>query len=200
MSRSDDISAISQLVVCERESRDLGFWNRMRNCFHADGEVNISWFQGNAHAFVAASQDMAARGMLAKHRLGPVHVTLNGKRALASVSGIIDIPTVLEGKDFTLSAYCVMWYRAEQREDTWRLSSFECFYRRDEFVPALPGESVVLPAAQLQQYRPSYRNLCYSLYLKGYTPDDALPGEDRPETVRALLERLFGWLGLPVPD
>ena len=33
MSYADDIAAITQLVVRERESRDMGFWNRMRDCF-----------------------------------------------------------------------------------------------------------------------------------------------------------------------
>jgi len=59
---------------------------------------------------------------------------------------------------------------------------------------------VTLPKEQLAQYRPSYRNLCYSLSLTGYEPADDLPGEDRPETVTAVLEEVFGWAGLPVPD
>jgi hypothetical protein len=143
---------------------------------------------------------MAARGMLAKHRLGPVAVTLNGERALATVSGIIDIPTVIDGKDFTLSAHCVMFYRVTQRQGQWRLSSFEVLYRRDEFAPCILGQTAELPVEQLRSYRASYRNLCYSLSLRGYTPNDELAGEDRPDTVRALLAALYSWLSLPVPD
>lgn len=200
MTNTDDIVAITQLVVRERESRDCGFWNRMRDCFHPDAEVNISWFRGSGHDFVEASKDMAARGMLAKHRLGPILVTLNGQRALASMSAIIDIPEKLEGKDFTLSAHSMMYYRVEKRAGTWRLASFEVVYRRDEFVPAILGQSAELPAALLASYRPSYRNLCYSLHLKGYTPNNGLAGEDRPDTVRALLQAMYAWLGLPLPD
>jgi hypothetical protein len=200
MSAADDITAITQLVVRERESRDMGFWNRMRDCFHDDAEINISWYQGRAQGFVDGSKDMAARGMLAKHRLGPVLVTLNGERALATLSGIIDIPTIIEGKDFTLSAHCLMLYRVSKRQGVWRLSSFEVIYRRDEFIPAILGQSVQIPAALLAGYRASYRNLCYSLHLKGYQPSNELAGEDRPETVRAILHNVYGWLGVPVPD
>lgn len=200
MSATDDITAITQLVVRERESRDMGFWNRMRDCFHDDAEINISWYQGRAQGFVDGSRDMAARGMLAKHRLGPVLVTLNGERALATLSGIIDIPTIIEGKDFTLSAHCLMLYRVSKRQGVWRLSSFEVIYRRDEFVPAILGQSVQIPAASLTGYRASYRNLCYSLHLRGYQPSNELAGEDRPETVRAILQSVYGWLGVPVPD
>jgi hypothetical protein len=200
MHTSSDITAITQLVVRERESRDLGFWNRMRECFHPDARVNISWFQGNGHDFVNASKDMASRGMLAKHRLGPVLVSLNGDRGIASVSGIIDIPTVIDGKEFTLSAHCLMLYRTEQRTEVWRLCSFECIYRRDEFVPCILGQTADLPLALLTQFRPSYRNLSYSLHLKGYAVNSELPGEDRPETVRTILQEHFSWAGLPVPD
>lgn len=199
MTAADDITAITQLVVRERESRDMGFWNRMRDCFHADAEINISWFKGNGPDFVTGSADMAARGMLAKHRLGPVLVTLNGDRALATLSGIIDIPTVIDGKEFTLSAHCLMIYRVSRRDGTWRLSSFEVIYRRDEFVPAILGQTAAIPAQLLASYRPSYRNLCYSLHLKGYTPNPDLAGEDRPDSVREILTRVYSWLGLPVP-
>jgi hypothetical protein len=72
MATTDDITLITQLVVRERESRGMGFWNRMRDCFYPDSVVNISWFQGSGPDFVTASQGMASRGMLAKHRLGPV--------------------------------------------------------------------------------------------------------------------------------
>ena len=200
MTHYNDITAITQLVVRERESRDMGFWNRMRDCFHADAEVNISWFQGRGHDFVTASKGMAERGMLAKHRLGPVLVTLNGERALATLSGIIDIPTEIEGKQFTLSTHCLMLYRVSKRQGAWRLSSFEVIYRRDEFVPVMLGQTVQLPELQLASYRQSYRNLSYSLHLKGYQPSNELAGEDRPETVKAILEKIYHWLGLPVPD
>lgn len=200
MSYADDIAAITQLVVRERESRDMGFWNRMRDCFHDDSEINISWFRGNGRDFVEGSRDMAARGMLAKHRLGPVLVTLNGERALATLSGIIDIPTEIESKQFTLSAHCLMVYRTSRRDGVWRLNSFEVIYRRDEFVPAILGQTATLPVDLLASYRPSYRNLCYSLHLKGYQPNHELAGEDRPESVQAILARVYHWLGLPVPD
>lgn len=197
---AEDIVAVSQLVVRERESRDMGFWSRMRDCFHQDAEVNISWFQGSGHEFVEASRDMAARGMLAKHRLGPVLVTLNGGRALATLSAIIDIPTEIQGKSFTLSAHCLLIYRVSKREGVWRLSSFEVIYRRDEFTSAILGQTVQLRPEELAGYRDSYRNMCYSLQLKGYQPSDDLAGEDKPDSVRAILEKVYGWLGLPVPE
>ena len=87
-----DVSTITQLILKERESRDLGRWDDMRECFFPDSHVRISWFTGNGHDFVEGSKDMARRQVLAKHRLGPVRVRLSGDRAVASLVGIIDIP------------------------------------------------------------------------------------------------------------
>ena len=80
---SADVTAITQLILRERESRDLGKWDTMRDCFHPDSIVRISWFNGSGPDFVSGSIDMVKRGMLAKHRLAPVLVTLAGDRALA---------------------------------------------------------------------------------------------------------------------
>jgi hypothetical protein len=38
-----DVSAVSQLVLRERLSRDFGLWEQMRDCFHDDSVVRISW-------------------------------------------------------------------------------------------------------------------------------------------------------------
>lgn len=200
MQESADITAITQLIVRERDSRDMGFWNRMLDCFHPDAEIDISWITGNAKQFVEGSKDMAARGMKATHRLGPILVTLNGDKAVATLGGIIDIPTELEGKEFTLSSHAQFLYRVENRDGVWRLLSFGAIYRRDELIPAIVGQSVELPAELLRTFRPSYRNLSYSLHLKGYKVNNDLPGSDRPETVRAIYQRMYDWLGLPVPD
>ena len=195
-----DITAITQLVVRERESRDLCLWNRMAACFHEDSFVDISWFQGSGKEFVAASKGMFERGMRAKHRLGPVLVTLNGDRAVATLSGIIDIPQTIDGVDLTLSSHALFLYRAEKRQGEWGLISFGAIYRRDELIPATPGQSVSIPGEALAGFRPSYRNLSWSLEQTGYKVNNDLPGEDRPETVSAIMQEIFGWAGMKVPD
>lgn len=200
MHSAGDITLITQLVVRERDSRDMGFWNRMLDCFHPDALIDISWIRGNAQQFVDGSKDMAARGMKATHRLGPILVTQNGDRAVATLGGIIDIPTELEGRQFTLSAYGQFLYKVERRVGVWKLSSFEAIYQRDELVPVVMGDTVVMPAALFNRFRASYRNLSWSLHLKGYEVNMDLPGTDRPDTVRAIYARLYAWLGLPVPD
>ena len=80
-----DTSAITQLILKERESRDLG---RSR-----------------------------------------------GERAGATMSAVIEIPVELKGAAMNLLSYARFVYRAERREGTWRIFSFDAIYLRDELTP-----------------------------------------------------------------
>ena len=193
---SADITMIIQCVLRERESRDTGQWDRMRDCFHPDSLVRLSWFTGSGPGFVEGSIDMAKRGMLAKHRLSPVLVTLAGDRAIASLSAIIDIPTVIDNVELMLSAYSRFVYRVERRDGTWRIYGFDCIYIRDELTPTILGQTVAIDLGEIKSFRPSYRNLAYSLSLKGYQANPDLPGEDRPETVARLMQEVNDWAGI----
>src|SRR5687768_17287158 len=119
-----DITVITQLILRERESRDQGRWTSMRDCFHDDALIRISWITGNADDFVNGSIDMARRGLLARHRLSPILVRVNADRAVASISAIIDIPVEVGGIEAHLSSYARFFYRAERRQQQWKLSGF----------------------------------------------------------------------------
>ncbi|HXJ16499.1 MAG TPA: nuclear transport factor 2 family protein [Candidatus Polarisedimenticolia bacterium] len=193
---SVDISAITQLILRERESRDLGRWERMKGCFWPDSLVRVSWFRGSGPDFVTGSIDMAKRRVLAKHRLGPILVNLAGDRAVASMSAIIDIPAKLQGMDFTLSSHARFLYRAERRQQKWGLSGFDAIYMRDELTPAIPGQSISIDANDVKRFRATYRMLSYYLSTQGYDIDSNLAGEDRPDLVDALNQELYGWAGI----
>src|SRR5690349_9887109 len=123
-----DVSAITQLILLERESRDQGRWRPMRQCFHDDALIRISWITGNADDFVNGSIDMAKRGVLAKHRLGPVLVRLGQDRAVATLGAIIDIPAEVDGVAALLSSHARFFYPAERRNSAWKLSGFQAAY------------------------------------------------------------------------
>jgi hypothetical protein len=192
------ISAITQLVLAERECRDMGRWERMKGCYHPDGFVRISWFQGNAHEFVDASREMARRSVLAKHRLGPVSVRINGERAVASNAITIDIPATVKGVEVMLSNHARVFYRAVRNDGVWKLWSFEVFYIRDELAPQVAGQVIPVTPEDLAPYRRSYRNMAFILALGGFPVRDDLAGEDRPETVEALCREICDWAGLPL--
>lgn len=196
LQRAADVSEITQLILLERESRDQGRWKTMRACFHDDALIRISWITGNADDFVNGSIDMAKRGVLAKHRLGPVLVRVGRDRAVATLGAIIDIPAEVDGVSAMLSSHARFFYPAERRDSAWKLSGFQAAYVRDELVPRLPGEEIEVTAEQVSGFRASYAMLSFVLSRSGYTVNSKLPGDDRPETVRALEAELFSWAGV----
>jgi hypothetical protein len=189
-----DVTAVTQLILKERQSRDLGLWDDMRECFHPDSRVRVSWFRGSGEDFVLGSIDMASR-MVNRHRLSPIQVTLSGTRAIATLSAIVDIPVQLREAEMNLSIYSRFVYRTEQREERWRIFGFDAIYLRDELAPAVPGRSISIDPKELKSFRPSYRLLSYVLSRYGYTIASDLPGEDQPETVRALMREIHSWAG-----
>lgn len=191
------VTANTQLVLVERESRDLGNWSQMRDCFHPDSHVRLSWFSGSGEDFVRGSIEMAKRKVLAKHRLGPVVVRVAGPRAVASLSAIIDIPTVISGVEVQLSSHARFLYRTEQREGRWRIFSVDAVYVRDEFTVAIPGIQIPVTEKDVEGFRPSYRLLSYLLSKQGYEVNGDLPGDDRPDAARELVSGLYGWAGIP---
>jgi len=196
---SADITTITQLILRERESRDLQRWEAMRECFWPDSVVRVSWFRGSGPDFVTGSMDMAKRGIPAKHRLAPILVRLAGDRAVASLSGIIDLPVKLKGVEATLSTHARFLYRAERRKSEWRIFGFDAVYLRDELTPAIPGQQIVLDPDEITGFRSSYRMLSYYLKSQKYPIDRELAGEDRADLVEALYRELFDWAKMVTP-
>jgi hypothetical protein len=194
-----DVSAISQLVLRAMLSRDLGLWDQMRNCFHDDSIVRISWINASGPEFVRRSKEMAERNVRASHRLGPIFVTLAGDRAIAQFGAVIDIPFTLKGTDVMLSSHARLLLRAERREGVWRLLGFDAVYLRDEVAPIMPGQTVAVDAEAVKAFRPTYRFLSYCLSSGGFPVPNDLAGIDRPDLVDALVREIYGWAGLTPP-
>lgn len=192
---SADITAITQLILRERESRDLGRWEQMRGCFWPDSLVRVSWFRGNGADFVTGSIDMARRNILAKHRLAPILVRLSGDRAIATLVAIIDLPVKLQGVEMNLATFSRFLYRVERREDRWGIVGFDAIYMRDELTPSIPGQGISIDPNEVKAYRASYRMLSYYLTTQGYAVDSNLPGEDKPELTEAFNRESYAWAG-----
>jgi hypothetical protein len=193
------ITSVSQLILRERFGRDLGLWEQMRDCYHDDSIVRISWMKGSGPEFVSHSKEMAERGVQANHRLGPILVTLAGDRAIAQFTGTIDIPTRLNSIDVIMSSDARFLVRAERRANIWRISGFDIVYLRDQILPVIPGQVPAIDPEAVKAFRASYRFMSYSLSLSGFPVPNDLPGIDRPDLVGALVREVYEWAGLAVP-
>lgn len=71
--------------------RDLGEWEQLRNLFHPDGTIEITWFEGLASDFVEGSMRMGASDLRTKHMIGSPAVTFNdrGDKAILETNAMI---------------------------------------------------------------------------------------------------------------
>jgi hypothetical protein len=194
-----DVVAVQQLILRERLSRDLGLWEQMRDCFHDDSVVRLSWIDASGPEFVRRSKEMADRAVQATHRLGPILVTLSGDRAIAQLGAIIDVPGKVRGVAVVFSSHARFLFRAERRRGVWRISGFDSIYQRDELNAVIPGQVVQIEPNELKNFRPSYQLLSFCLMSGGFKPRLDLAGIDRPDLVEALTREVYGWAGLTPP-
>ena len=86
-------------------------------------------------------------------------------------------------------------HRQQEDGHRWWLAGLDCIYESDTVTPAIPGQVVPINSDALSQYRPSYRCLSYFLSYKGHSVNQDLPGDDKPEQVKAKYDDAFVWLG-----
>jgi len=185
---------IQELVQRERTARDLQQWDVMAAAYHPDATVEISWFKGTGPEFVAASRKLAARGRLSFHQMGPTVARVSGNRALANSGGAIHIVGPIGDVEVDVVGHARLLARAERRTDRWLLAGFRVLYVQDMVLPLNPSHVPVIDPAEAAKFRRSYRYVSYMLAAIGLEPSDALPGVDRPETVKALLDGEDAWL------
>ena len=78
-----DRLAIRDVVETWTSARDSGDWEAFRACWHDDGYMMATWFQGPKEDFIRVSQEGVARGVNILHFTGGCRITLNGTRAIA---------------------------------------------------------------------------------------------------------------------
>ncbi|BDB28671.1 nuclear transport factor 2 family protein (plasmid) [Cupriavidus sp. P-10] len=189
-----DKCEIAEVVQTERAARDQAQWTRMLDTYHPDSVVDLSWFFGSGPEFVAASQRLFEAGRHSAHQMGPTLVTLRGDRALAHTPCAVAVRTRLDGVEVDVTTHSRLHERMERRDGAWRIARMGIVYLRDGMTVVNPCERVEIDAAMLATYRPTYRFLSYLLAQAGQQPRLDLPGIDRPETVRPLLDRDEAWL------
>jgi hypothetical protein len=58
-SDTDDLVTITRLILHERQGRDRGWWQQMRETLAVDTRIHLSRFHGSGAEFITASQNCA---------------------------------------------------------------------------------------------------------------------------------------------
>src|SRR5712692_6590044 len=112
--------------------RDLGEWDQLRNLFHSDATIDITWFQGNASDFVNGSMKMGASNFQAKHVMTSPVVTFNGDKAIAETNAIIVGANAVLG--LGCEGHARFYDRVEKRDGVWKIADRRALYDICTFI------------------------------------------------------------------
>jgi hypothetical protein len=161
--RIEDRLAIADLMTGWMH-RDLGQWDALRELFHPDAAIEITWFEGPATEFVDASERMGASNLRTKHLIAGPSITFHGERALVETNAMI----IAENTELELgaTAHNRFWDRAEKRDGHWRLARRESIYDFSSFtfLARIPA----IDEAAVRRHPREYAALAYLLEKSGY--------------------------------
>ena len=144
--------------------RDLGHWDRLRDLFHPDGEIEVTWFEGNFSEFVDGSIRMGATDLRTKHLIGTPVVTLRGDRA------VVETNAMIVGENVRIDLGCSVHNRffdlAEKRDGRWKLLKRQSVYDMGTFT--FPQGLVDIDHAAVKRYPREYAPLAVVLEKSGF--------------------------------
>ncbi|MBL4801944.1 MAG: nuclear transport factor 2 family protein [Emcibacter sp.] len=194
LKQQDDISAVTQVVLRERQARDRGWWGQMMLSYWPDSHVALSWYNGDGPGFVRGSKVLYDRGSRPVHRMFAPIVDIKDNRAHVEIHTMVWADTKVNGKLARMNAFMRLNYKLSKRENEWRILSFKVIYEYTEIRPSIPGEIVSIPAEELKKHRRSYDVLSWDLTQKGINVSQDQLGEDQPETVKVFYRGIKAWL------
>ncbi len=160
--------------------------------------MRVAWFEGSGHDFVEASKGIHRDG-LSQHRLSPAIVGVNGSRALAETSCLIETRVMWGEIEVDTAASCRLLSRLRKDDGIWRLASLDCIYEKDTVKAVDPSKTIPIDSNLLATFRPSYRFICYNLHTVGRKINNDLPGDDRKDLTAKLYSEAREWLDSATP-
>jgi hypothetical protein len=153
--------------------RDSGDWDRFRTCWHDDGIMMATWFQGPADEFIRVTQEGWARGVSILHFLGGSSIEVAGDRAVAqtkmtiSQRGPVHSPG---GGDVVCDVVCTgrFYDFVERRDGRWAIVLRQPIYEKDRIDPVDPAAALTLDQDRLAALPAGYRHLAYIQLGIGY--------------------------------
>lgn len=146
--------------------RDLGEWDQLRELFHPDGTIEITWFEGLGSDFVNGSMRMGASDLRTKHLIASPAVTFNkgGNKALLETNAMI----IAENVKLNIGCECHnrFYDLAEKRDGVWKLFHRQSVYDMGTFT--FPLGPVEIDRSITAKYPREYAALAYLLEQSGF--------------------------------
>ena len=163
--------------------RDLAQWDRLRELFHADGTIEVTWFEGLAGKFIDASMRMGASDLHTKHFVASPVVTFNGNKAIVETNAIIVAENVALG--LGCESHNRFYDLVEKRNGTWKIVKRQSIYDMGLFT--FPGGLVDIDEEVVARYPREYAPLAYLLDKSGFPVKRvfATKGSELEKTMKA---------------
>lgn len=146
--------------------RDLGEWAQLRDLFHPDGTIEITWFEGLASDFVDGSMRMGASDLRTKHLITLPRITFNadGNKATLETNAVI----IAENVKLNIGCECHNRFfdLAEKRDGVWKLFHRQSIYDMGTFT--FPQGWVDIALKDVVRYPREYAPLAYLLEKSGF--------------------------------
>lgn len=146
--------------------RDLGEWEQLRELFHPDGTIEITWFEGPGSDFVDGSMRMGASDLRTKHLIASPAITFNeaGDKAILETNAII----IAENVKLNIGCECHnrFYDMAEKRDGVWKLFHRQSVYDIGTFT--FPLGPVAIDQTIAAKYPREYAALAYLLEQSGF--------------------------------
>jgi len=144
--------------------RDLAEWDQLRELFHPDGTIEISWFEGLASDFVDGSMRMGESDLRTKHFIGAPVVALNVHKATVETNAVVVGENVR--LDLGCSTHARFYDQVEKRNGVWKIVRRQGIYDFSYFN--FPGGMVEIDRAVVKKYPREYASLGYLLEKSGF--------------------------------
>jgi hypothetical protein len=168
----DDEAQIKQNVA-NFAFRDQARWDELRDQFHPDGTIAVTWYTGPIAGFIEGSKKMTAAGRAkTKHWIGASRVTINGDRAICDTDVIIMARSKLAGVEVDITSWARFFDRFERRTDrAWRVLRRVAVYEKDRMDPVSPSLrfAALYRMAGFARHPASYKHLAAALVRTGQT-------------------------------
>lgn len=186
-------SDISQLMYKWGFYRDHGMWNELRNTFHPDGTIQVTWFIGEFSDFVDASIKMAEGGIESIHIMKPSIVDVVGDRAIAITPASITA-RANPGVEIDLSSEAYFFDFVERRNGEWKILRRVAVYQKDRIDSVYPSIRfwVMSWFLNTDDFHPAYKFLGAAMSQQGYTVHPQVV--DKTDESRALYAEGQSWL------
>ena len=185
--------AIREVVENWALWRDAGDWERFRTCWHSDGRMMATWFQGPAEEFIRVSREGFERGVSILHFLGGSSIDVAGERAIAQTKMTINQRAQVHRVQVDVVCTGRFYDFMEKRDGRWGVVLRQPIYEKDRIDPVDPTAHLELDQEILSRFPMGYRHLAYLQTDIGFEVKTDMPGLTGEE-VDALYTRGRRWL------